>query len=553
MPEAHGDILLEVHGLRVTRGSATGYVSAVEGVDFSLGRGETLAVVGESGSGKSSLASAIAGLLPSQTTRIEGKIDFQGKNLLNATAAEWDRVRGESLSIVFQDQSTALNPVMKVGKQVAEAIRTHHATVDRAEARRRTVGLFADVGINDPESRYDNYPHELSGGMRQRVLIAMAMANRPSLLIADEPTTALDVTIQAQVLQMLKRLQRESQMAMIFITHNMEVVADIADRVLVMRNGRVVERGYVQQVFQRPQHEYTRELLASIPRINSDGGRKSIISRTAPQTILTGVPALEVSDLVKTYRGRRGLSGTRQPVRAVADVSLSVARGATLGIVGESGSGKTTLARCVAGLVARDGGEIAVAGRKVGSGGRRRRDKALDDMQFVFQDPFESLDPSWTVRDIVGEPLIRQLMSRREREERVIEAIESVSMSPQIADRRPREFSGGERQRIAIARAVVGRPKVIVLDEPTASLDVSIQAKVVALLQGIQQRSHMSYVFITHDLALANNLCDFIAVMKDGRIVEQGPVDRIFTHPEHPYTQTLLASRHIWSDDIAAV
>jgi ABC-type microcin C transport system duplicated ATPase subunit YejF len=519
--------LLRISSLRVLRGTENEVVTAVDGVDLTVLPGETLAIVGESGSGKSTIAGVIAGLLPAATTRIDGQVSFAGLDLTTASEAQWSEIRGRRLSIVFQDQATALNPVAKVGRQVAEAIRIHDRTVGREQAQERVVALFEQVGIPTPRERVHAYPHELSGGMRQRVMIAMAMANSPSLLIADEPTTALDVTIQAQVLDLLKSLQRSTGMAMVFITHNLEVVSGFADRVIVMRKGKVVEAGATASLFASPQHPYTRELLAAIPRIDPK-------PRRSPSP-----PVLEVEHLVRSFRGRR----RSQRVLAVDDVSLTIGAGRTLGIVGESGSGKTTLARCVAGLIARDEGVVRIDGLATR---RRGRDRALRDsaaLQFVFQDPFESLDPTWTVEDVVGEPLLRHHLAATERRRRIGEALESVSLDGAVAGRRPREFSGGERQRISIARALVVRPELMVLDEPTASLDVSIQAKVVELLQRVQQEYGLAYLFITHDLALAYNVSDRIAVMRNGRIVETGDADAVFASPRHEYTRTLLAAR----------
>jgi ABC-type glutathione transport system ATPase component len=490
--------------------------------------GETVAIVGESGSGKSTIAGVITGLLPAHGTRIDGDVVFDGVPLTAASEAEWAKIRGKKLSIVFQDQATALNPLAKVGAQVAEAIRIHDRAVSRSEARSRVAALFTQVGISNPHERLDAYPHELSGGMRQRVMIAMAMANAPSLLIADEPTTALDVTIQAQVLELLKTVQRTTNTAMILITHNLEVVSGFADRVVVMRKGKIVESAPTAELFAAPTHPYTQELLAAVPRITPKS------PRPAPaQTVL------DVTQLTRSFKaGRR-----HGRVVAVDAVSLSIASGRTLGVVGESGSGKTTLARCIGGLLARDGGEVVLAGRKASAKGHDRALRAEGALQFVFQDPFESLDPTWTVKDLVGEPLLRRRLTPAERERRIIEALESVSLNAAAAARKPREFSGGERQRISIARALVVRPKLLVLDEPTASLDVSIQAKVIRLLRRIQEEHGLAYLFITHDLALAHNVSDSIAVMKNGHVVEYGDVDTVFGNPQHHYTRTLLASR----------
>jgi microcin C transport system ATP-binding protein len=519
--------LLRVDSLRVHRATETSPVTAVEDVDVEVFPGETVAIVGESGSGKSTLVEVITGLLPKATSHVTGAVTFDGVDLLSATSSQWASIRGNRMAVVFQDQSTSLNPVVRIGAQIVEAIRIHHPEVSKGEARRRVLQLLTQVGIARPEDRIDAYPHELSGGMRQRVMIAMAMSNAPSLLIADEPTTALDVTVQAQVVELLKSLQRDTGTAMIFITHNLELVAGLADRVVVMRKGRVVESGPTHQVFGSPQHAYTRELLAAIPRI--------VPKPVRPDT----EPVLEVSRLVRTFRGRRH----RAPVVAVDGVELSIGRGRTLGIVGESGSGKTTLARCVAGLIARDAGGVRIAGVDTRANGRDRNLRRSGVLQFVFQDPFESLDPTWSVRDVVGEPLLREQLTTAERNRRIAEALESVNLESSAATRKPRQFSGGERQRISIARALVVRPKLLVLDEPTASLDVSIQAKVIDLLKRIQEEFGLAYLFITHDLALAYNISDHVAVMRRGTVVEAGDVERVFTSPTNEYTRALFAAR----------
>jgi ABC-type glutathione transport system ATPase component len=530
------EALLGVVDLRVGFATEGGRVQAVDGVSFELGPGEVLAIVGESGSGKSVTAQAVMGLIPSRNATVEGSIRLRGRELTGASEDELQKVRGAEIAMVFQDPMTSLNPVYRVGAQIAEAIQAHRPEVGRAEARKRTIELLDAVGIPEPERRVDRYPHEFSGGMRQRAMIAMALALEPEILIADEPTTALDVTIQAQILELLRRLNRERGLATILITHDFGVVAELADRVLVMHHGRIVERGDVDGVFHATNDPYTRKLLDAVVRLDQ-----------APplRPARHEAPLLEVTDLVKHFPMKRGLLFEREVdrVRAVDGVSFSVARGETLGLVGESGSGKSTLSRTVLQLLRPTSGSVRFEGDEVAGLSRRQMRPLRADMQMIFQDPYASLNPRKRVGQIVGEPLrVQGRASGAELRRQVHELLERVGLSPEHYDRYPHEFSGGQRQRIGIARALSLRPKLIVADEPVSALDVSIRAQILDLLAGLQEELGLTYVFVAHDIGVVRHVSDRIAVMHEGRIVEQGPADRVCERPSDPYTKALLAA-----------
>jgi peptide/nickel transport system ATP-binding protein len=528
--------LLSVSGLRVGFATEAGRVQAVDGVSFELAPGEVLAIVGESGSGKSVTAQTIMGLTRSPNARIEGSVLFRGRELAGASDAELREVRGEEIAMVFQDPMTSLNPVYRVGDQIAEAIRAHRPQVSEDEARRRAAELLDSVGIPDAERRASSYPHEFSGGMRQRAMIAMALALDPSVLIADEPTTALDVTIQAQILRLLERLNRERGLATILITHDLGVVAEVASRVLVMHEGRIVERGDLDDVFYSPQNPYTRKLLGAVLRLDQ-----------APplQQRRSEAPLLEVSGLVKHYPVKRRLlagSEARQ-VRAVDGVSFSVGRGETLGLVGESGSGKSTLSRTVLQLLRPTSGSVRFEGREIAGLSRREMRPLRPEMQMIFQDPYASLNPRKRVGQIVGDPLrLQGRASGEELRRSVQELLERVGLSPEHYERYPHEFSGGQRQRIGIARALALRPKLIVADEPVSALDVSIRAQILRLLDDLQDEFGLTYIFVAHDIGVVRHVSDRIAVMHDGKIVEQGPADQVCESPADPYTKALLAA-----------
>ncbi|MGO3741268.1 ABC transporter ATP-binding protein [Kerstersia sp.] len=533
-PAAADEVLMRVRGLGVTFSTADGPVQAVRSVGFDLRAGQTLALVGESGSGKSVTAYALMRLLPDSAV-LAGRIEYQGELLLKLPEARMRQLRGNEIAMVFQEPMTALNPMMRVGLQIRESLYKHTALRGRA-ARDKVLELLRQVGIPEPERRYRSYPHELSGGQRQRVVIAMALACGPKVLVADEPTTALDVTVQAQILALLRDLQQRLGLAVLLITHDLGMVRHVADTVCVMRGGEMVEQGPCAQVFTRPRQEYTRMLLAAEP-----GGTKPPVAPEAPVL-------LAARDVTVTFPIRRGL--WRRPERfvAVRGVSLDVRRGETVGIVGESGSGKSTLGRALLNLLPAQGSrrfedlDLARLGPAAMRPLRRR-------MQIVFQDPFGALSPRMTVGDIIGEGLrVHEPQLRRsEREQRIVQAMADVRLDPGMRNRYPHEFSGGQRQRIAIARAVILRPEFLLLDEPTSALDRSVQAGVLDLLRDLQQRYQLSYLFISHDLAVVRAMADTLMVMHAGEVVEQGPAQEIFAAPAHPYTQALLAAA-FWRD-----
>ncbi|EPY02903.1 ABC transporter ATP-binding protein [Magnetospirillum fulvum] len=524
--------ILAVDTLSVTFGSGAEAVEAVRGVSFTLAKGETLALVGESGSGKSVTALSILQLLPyPRAHHPSGSIRLDGTELVGAPEPVLRAVRGAKVSMVFQEPMTSLNPLHTIGKQVAEVLELHQGL--RGEVLRgRVLEMLALVGIPDAESRLGALPHELSGGQRQRVMIAMALANQPDLLIADEPTTALDVTIQAQILTLLKELQARFGMAMLFITHDLGIVRKIADRVCVMTGGEIVETGPVEQVFTAPVHPYTRKLLAAEP-----GGHPLIPAADAPDVI--------AADDIKVWFPRKGglFGRTTGYLKAVDGVSVRVRRGQTVGIVGESGSGKTTLGLALLRLLKSEGA-IRFEGCPI------ERMSAADlrplrrGMQMVFQDPYGSLSPRLSVEEIVGEGLEvhRLAATRAERRRLIDEALDEVGLDPAFADRYPHEFSGGQRQRIAIARAIVLKPAFIVLDEPTSALDVSVQSQIVTLLRELQARHSIAYLFISHDLRVVRALADHLVVMKDGKVVESGPAEQLFSAPSTAYTRALMAA-----------
>ena len=503
---------------------------AVRKISFDIAPGETVALVGESGSGKSVTALSVLKLLP-PSARLSGQILFKGQDLVSAPPAELRAVRGNDISMIFQEPMSSLNPVHTVEKQIGEVLAIHRGLRATA-ARKRTLELLEAVGIPDPQSRLNSYPHQLSGGQRQRVMIAMALANEPDLLIADEPTTALDVTVQAQILALLKELQQRLGMAMLFITHDLGIVKKIADRVCVMTKGEIVETGPVNAVFDNPQHAYTRHLLAAEPR------------GTPPASDAAAPSIVDVADLKVWFPIKRGLlRRTVGHVRAVDGVDLSIRRGETLGVVGESGSGKSTLGYAVLRLIPSKG-RIVVLGNEVQGRSWKAMRPLRGDMQIVFQDPYGSLSPRLSVDQIIGEGLAVHApqIGAKERDERVVKALEEVGLPPASRFRYPHEFSGGQRQRIAIARAMVLEPKFVVLDEPTSALDVSIQAQVVDLLRDIQQKRGLTYLFISHDLKVVRALANQLIVMRHGKIVEQGTAADIFAAPQSDYTRALMAA-----------
>jgi oligopeptide transport system ATP-binding protein len=519
--------LMEVDDLKVDFQLPDGAVPAVKGVSFTLNKGETLALVGESGSGKSVTSTAILRLLP-ELAEIKGSIRLRGEDLLSASTRRMRELRGNRIATVFQEPMTSLNPLHRIGRQIIEVLALHRDLKGRA-ARHKALELLEQVGIPEPARRIDSYPHELSGGQRQRVMIAIALACEPDLLIADEPTTALDVTVQAQILRLLKSLQQRYGMAILFITHDLSIVRHFADRVCVMRHGELLETGTTHEVFDNPQHAYTRMLIDAEP-----AGEKAAVAADAP--VLLSARDVRVSFTIK-----RPLFGPKVAFEAVRGIDLEVRRGQTIGIVGESGSGKSTLGRALLRLLKSqgnidfDGVDIAALDK---SGMRPLRSR----MQVVFQDPFGSLSPRLTVGEIISEGLRvhHPELNRAQRDAQVCEALCEVSLDPGMRNRYPHEFSGGQRQRIAIARALVLKPEFLLLDEPTSALDRSVQVTVIDLLRDLQARHGLTYLFISHDLAVVRALSDHLIVMKEGEVVESGSTHAIFEAPRERYTRELM-------------
>ncbi|MBN9022767.1 MAG: ABC transporter ATP-binding protein [Rhizobiales bacterium] len=524
--------LLSVENLSVafTQGGRT--TLAVDGVSFSIDKGETVALVGESGSGKSVTALSVMKLLPyPAASHPGGRILFKGTDLLTAPDKALRSVRGNNIGIVFQEPMTSLNPLHTIERQVGEVLKLHQGMGDAA-ARKRVLELLTKVGIRDVESRLGAYPHQLSGGQRQRVMIAMALANNPDLLIADEPTTALDVTVQAQILQLLRDLQAETGMAMLFITHDLGIVRRMANRVCVMTHGKIVETGPTEQVFTHPEHAYTRHLLAAEPK------------GSPPKADLSAPVVMKGDDIKVWFPIRRGfLRKTVGHVKAVDGVDIVVREGQTLGVVGESGSGKTTLGLALMRLISSNG-KIVFLGKEIDGRSFKAMKPLRSEMQIVFQDPYGSLSPRMSVAEIIEEGLKihDRSLSAAERDRRVVKALEEVGLDPSTRHRYPHEFSGGQRQRIAVARAMVLEPRFVMLDEPTSALDISVQAQVVDLLRDLQKRRDLAYLFISHDLKVVKALANEIIVMRNGKVVERGTAERVFTQPETDYTRALLAA-----------
>ena len=526
-----GAPLLAVRNLAVTFGAGEQAVQAVRGVSFDINRGETLALVGESGSGKSVTALSVLQLLPyPSASHPTGSIRFQGQELVGASTRELLQVRGNRISMIFQEPMTSLNPLHTIERQVNEVLILHKG-LSRDAARKRTLELLEQVGIPEAAKRLDAYPHQLSGGQRQRVMIAMALANEPDLLIADEPTTALDVTIQAQILKLLKSLQARYGMALLFITHDLGIVRKMADRVCVMTKGRIVEHGPVADVFDHPQHSYTQHLLSAEPK-----GRPADVDPAAPEI-------LRLDDLKVHFPIKRGaLRRTVGHVKAVDGVSIALREGHTIGLVGESGSGKTTLGLALLRLERSEGG-IRFDGQNLQALSQRDLRPLRRQMQIVFQDPFSSLSPRMSVGEIIGEGLeVHRIGTREERQEMIVRVLREVGLDAAALDRYPHEFSGGQRQRIAIARALVLKPRLIVLDEPTSALDMSVQAQIVDLLRDLQSRYKLAYLFISHDLKVVRALADEVVVLRHGKVVERGSASQVFQAPQTPYTQALIAA-----------
>ena len=521
--------VLEIHNLSIEFNQDGHSTTAVRDVSFNIGAGETVAVVGESGSGKSVTALATVDLLPDSAV-VCGSVKYQGIEMVGAPEATLQRIRGNDISFIFQEPMTSLNPLHTIEKQLGESLSAHQG-LRGIPLQTRIVQLLTRVGIPDPVMRLKSYPHQLSGGQRQRVMIAMALANEPDLLIADEPTTALDVTIEAQILELLGELQRTEGLSLLFITHDLGVVRKIADRVVVMQNGVVVESGITQNIFEEPGHSYTKLLLGA-----------ETVGKPSP-VALDAAELLRTENLKVWFPIQRGLlRRTVGYVKAVNDASLSVRAGETLGIVGESGSGKTSLALAVVRLITSEN-RIFFLGRQISSLNRQQMRPLRSDMQIVFQDPFGSLSPRMSVMEIISEGLEIHSKSNRENHRPEVAAmLQEVGLDPAAMDRYPHEFSGGQRQRIAIARAMILRPKLVVLDEPTSALDRTVQVQIVDLLRALQDKYQLGYLFISHDLKVVRALSHKVMVMKDGDVVEHGPAAQVFDAPQHPYTKTLLAA-----------
>ncbi|WMT87513.1 ABC transporter ATP-binding protein [Pelagibacterium sp. 26DY04] len=537
--------LLSVDNLTVDFHSATGAFRATEGVSFSVEAGETLVILGESGSGKSVSASAIMGLIDTPPGEIvSGTIRYSGREITHLSEGARRSINGCKIAMIFQDPLSHLNPVYTIGWQMAE-VYTAHKKAGSAEARQRSIDILRRVGIPEPETRIDWYPHQFSGGQRQRIMIGMAIALGPELLIADEPTTALDVSVQAQILDLLKDLQREEGLGIIMITHDLEVAANMADRIVVMKNGRIVEEGDARKVFDHPEHAYTRQLMGALPA-----------HIEAPERAAGTEPILAVEHLCKSYQLSPGLFGTPRVLNAVDDVSFTLKRGETLGIVGESGSGKSTIARILLRLTDATSGAALFHGDDVLKMDRQQLLAFRRRVQMVFQDPYSSMNPRMDVFSIVSEPwrIHKDILARAQWRDRVAELLGLVGLNADHAKRYPHQFSGGQRQRIAIARALACDPELLVCDEAVSALDVSIQMQIIDLLGDLRDRLGLSYIFITHDLPIVRNFADRILVMKSGKVVEQNRTEALFQNPADPYTRKLIeaAPRPKWENATAA-
>jgi peptide/nickel transport system ATP-binding protein len=524
--------LIDAQNVGVTFKVDGGQVEAVRNVSFQLFAGKTTALVGESGSGKSVTARAVMRLLSKRATVApQTRITFKGQDMAGLSDGAMRKLRGNRIAMIFQEPMSSLNPVYTVGKQIAEVLRLHQR-LSKTDAHARVLELLDEVRIPDPESRINQYPHQLSGGQRQRVMIAMALANRPDVLIADEPTTALDVTVQAEILNLIVGLKEKYGMGVILITHDLTVVRQFADHVYVMQHGEVRESGPTAQIFDRPQHAYTQRLLASEPK-----GAANPLTGT-PDSVMVG------TDVKVQFMLRRGgfFNGTYVPLIAVDSLSLDLRRGETLGLVGESGSGKTTFGQALIRLIKHDAGQITFCGDRIDDKDRRGMQPYRSRMQIVFQDPFSSMNPRLSVRQIIEEGLIVNGIGadKAERLERVKQALRDAGMPDTVGNRFPHEFSGGQKQRIAIARAIAMEPEFIMLDEPTSALDLSVQAQIIDLLRKLQQDKGLSYLFISHDLKVVKALCHRVVVMQHGKIVEQGPVDQVLVNPQTDYTKRLV-------------
>jgi peptide/nickel transport system ATP-binding protein len=507
------------------------WVMAASGINFSVSPGEVLAIVGESGSGKSTSAMSLLGLLP-VNGRASGSVKLRGEELIGADKKRLRQIRGKEIAVIFQEPMTALNPVYTIGFQIVEALQVHNPVMTKAQAKKRSLELLAMVELPDPEKAFNSYPHQLSGGQRQRAMIAQSISCDPLLLIADEPTTALDVTVQAEILDLLRNLNKRLDSAIILITHDMGVVADLSDNMIVMKDGVVVETGTTLAIFKNPSHQYTKDLLAAVPHLGS-------IEVTEPKPRAQGaVPMLKMENLNIEYPKR----GKVPAFLAVKDANLEIYPGEVLGLVGESGSGKTTIGRAVVGLLPIKTGQLEVAGQKMVGVSKQELQAVRRNIGIVFQDPGSSLNPRWPIGQSIAEPLLLAGQNEKERTNRVSELLDMVELPKTYRNRYPHELSGGQRQRVGIARALALNPKLLVADEPTSALDVSVQARVLELLQEIQKEQQFATLFVSHDLAVVDLLSDRIAVMQHGEIVEQGTKEQILRNPQVEYTRKLIAA-----------
>lgn len=588
MENQNNEPLLSVRNLQVSFASEAGTVHAVRNMNFDLYRGKTIGIVGESGSGKSVTSLAVMGLLDKNAS-VKGSVVYKGEELLTKSDAEMSKIRGKNIAMVFQDPLSALTPVFSIGDQLKEALVIHNPDMTEDQIRERSIELLNLVGITKPAERLKSFPHEFSGGMRQRVMIAMAIANNPDIIIADEPTTALDVTIQAQVLDVLKKAQRETGAAMIFITHDLGVIAGVADEVIVMYAGHLVEHNSVEEIFAHPTQPYTIGLLGAVPRVDQKRTRRltpiskptmdmlmaeeksgdtsdmmgleaesetvrALLHAETEKTIkpmFEGIPredrkvVLDVKGLVKTFpiTGGGFLRRKVGEVRAVDGIDLEIREGETVALVGESGSGKSTTLMEIMSLKKPEAGSITVFGTELNDKlTKEQRRELRSKIQYVFQDPMSSLDPRMLVYDILAEPLHVQKKSKEEIRQRIAELMQLVELNPDQVDRFPTQFSGGQRQRIAIARALAVNPKLLLLDEPVSALDVSIQAGIINLLEDLQDKLGVAYLFVAHNMAVVRHISSRIAVMYHGRIVESGETDEVFDNPKHPYTKALISA-----------
>lgn len=531
------ETILKVKDLQISFLTNDNEFEAVRGVSFEVRKGETLGIVGESGSGKSVTARSIMRLLPSPPSFMKnGSIEFLGESLETKTEKEMESIRGRDISMIFQDPMTSLNPTIRIGPQIAESL-IKHQQLSKKEAKNQAVEILKLVGIKNSEERYNQYPHEFSGGMRQRVMIAIALACKPTLLIADEPTTALDVTIQAQILNLMKDMQQRFGTSIILITHDLGVVAGMCDRVAVMKNGEIVETGTTEEIFENPQHDYTKKLLNALPRLDERKKPKRPPLRSIG--LENGKPLLEVKSLKQHFQLGKG-----NVLKAVDDISFFIKPGETLGLVGESGSGKSTTGRSILRLHEPTDGDVLYQGMAINRLSKSELKTMRRHMQIIFQDPYSSLNPRLKVLDIIGQALDIHRLSKNaeERKQRVEELLKMVGLDSSHAMRYPHEFSGGQRQRIGIARALAVEPDFIVCDEPLSALDVSIQAQIVELLEDLQHRLGLTYLFIAHDLSMVKHISDRVAVMYAGKIVELAESEELYSNPQHPYTKSLLAA-----------